>query len=195
MIFRRRKILGLSYKHQLHNEPIISPERLKELTIRLRAGDDTVKEEIIRGHLKVALSIAGQYARLDHTKLYEIASEAIYGIIHAVDLAREKLHNDEMMPWITACCHRFAYSYLRSEKRHPNPVPLNQNSMVVDNTPLIEIKDAISISARSRMEKEIVNLRAQGYNDREVSEFLKVPEVTVFNKRHEIRKRFEALMK
>jgi len=217
MIFARvAGMRGVSIDHPLGKIPdAIREDRLLELVARLRAGDDSVSEEIVRGHVHLAISIASKYARFAPHRAEELVSESVYGIIFAVAKAREKLRDDNIKPWIAACCHRFSYRFLdrdvatvrkprstiRDERaRGEDSQPVVVTSLSVSEgraqrccRPLADVRDTLSAVVRDEEDATILELREAGYNDREIASRLSVSPAYVSRVRGELRRRFDRL--
>lgn len=218
MLFAHKTVRGVSINHPLGKDDGIpqkvDDDRLTELVQRLRAGDESVHEEIIRGHIRLAINVASRYARFSPAKGEEIASEALYGVTYAVKKARAKLVDDNITAWIVSCCHRFAYRFLCRESMVPRitiwkrkqrglttevkgvvPLPPSNHLPAKYQQTSMEVMELITMSAESDLDREIIDLRSQGYNDREIAEKLRVSNSYVARKRAEIRERFEELEK
>ncbi len=214
-------VRGLSIQHPLGSNPAIpkklSPERLAELTKLLRSGEMTFQErdELAKGFIRVALSIAAKMCR--HTRDDEIASAALFGVVYALDKAREKLKDDNLQAWIISCiishCRRFR------ARDHMAPVPpttylvrakkglKTHNIIFVDvknpgedryfksRIATSAIKETLDLAAEDDMDRQIIKYRLEGYNDREISVKLGVSNSLIFKRRSGIETRYERLEK
>ena len=97
--FKRNCMKVLSIKKALGGIKIpkkIDKTRLEELVKRLRAGDRSVSNEIIEGHIRLAIRIVGLYAWYGHRIIDELIGESLYGLTQAVNNAPEKLYDDNI---------------------------------------------------------------------------------------------------
>ena len=205
-------VKGISVKHPLSSTPErVSEEQLAVLVPRLRAGDTSAHEEIILGHVHLAISIAGRYARSSPHNVDDLISESIYGIIYAVKTAAEKLVDDSITPWIISCCHRFIIRYLSRDSvvripyqtlwaRYKRGLRTNvaTTRSITDHDiasrsrePSLEIRELIDFSAETEVDRQIVFLRAQGYKDKEIGERIGISAASVTRMRANIRARFK----
>lgn len=102
----------------------IPAEELEELVIKLRAGDSSVAPRIMQGHIRLACQIAGRYMWAYGRKSDDIICAAMLGIAQAVQWARERMHDNNIAPYITTTVHRHIADYL--EKDHLIPIPRSQ---------------------------------------------------------------------
>jgi hypothetical protein len=114
-----RKYFGVRGKYisSIPNLPErIHPDRLRELVPKLRKGDDSVKEEIILGHLKLGAIIAGSYARYVGRD-DDLFGQAQLAITKAVNEAsRGTLYDNNITPYITAHIHSHIQKFYEEDK-------------------------------------------------------------------------------
>jgi DNA-directed RNA polymerase specialized sigma subunit len=184
----------------------ISESRLAELVKGLRDGDLSTHGEIIEGHIKLAITIAGRYIRICPRKSEELVSESMFGLMYAVKKAQEKMIDDNVTSWIASCCHRFAQRFLISDNviRVP-PTSAKRCGIIVIVTrltvdvttastgPLCDFMDMIESCAKTDFDRKILDLRIQGYNDKEIGESLGVSQQHVSKMRDKMRSRFDAI--
>jgi RNA polymerase primary sigma factor len=72
------------YIRDLNRSPVLSGEEQLSLARRMRRGDAIAREELIRGNLRFAFSVAKQYQHRG-LPLADLVSEANVGLCHAAD--------------------------------------------------------------------------------------------------------------
>lgn len=203
----------------------IDEARLNELVIRFRNGDvsQDIKDEIILGHVHYAIHVAARYAYFFPRREEVFVSEAIYGIIYAVDKFLERTEGNIITPWIVSCCHRFVADFLCKDfvipikkmeayKRRRAKLRISTTLVSIEKVKfeetqnrspvkkeqystydLHDLREMIQLSTSTKVEKEIVQLRIKGYNDREIGEQLGYVGKYITRLRDNIRTKFEVL--
>lgn len=212
MILAHKSIKALSIDHPLGKDPSIPTKieetRLIELVKKLRAGDRSVEDEIVRGHIRLAINIAGRYANLAPNKRDVLVCEAFYGIIYAIQHVN-RLINTSITPWITSNIHRFVYDfisrdttiYIPESSRYLDPniklKPFRQlnSSISEESKNTNELMELINKAALTEENRYIIALRIQGYNDEEIGGKINKSNSYVNYRRKEIEKRFRKLQK
>lgn len=215
MILSHRTIRPISVNHPLGKDPSIpfkiEPERLLELVKKLRSGDESVIEEIVRGHIRLAIHIACRYTRLAPNKGEVLISEAFYGIMHAINNV-SKMVDDNITPWITSNIHRFVYKFLSTDFLVPVPIStirlkklqktplfirsvedIAQHEPSITVSMIVEVKELIMKAVVTENEKIFVEMRIDGFQDTEIAARLNVTESCIANYRNNIRERYERL--
>ncbi len=211
-----------SIQHPLGNDPTIpkwiSELRLLELTKSLREGRITFteREELARGFIRLALKIAASWANNRPQKADDIASAALFGIVYALDKAREKLIDDNLTGWVIAAivshCRRFCAQdhlavvpaktyHTRQKKGLSTPtltiVPIDfreiEKRCYTSTGTVHEIKEMLKISAKDDRDREIIRLRIQGYDDREIGAKLNISQQAVHMRRKDLESRYQRL--
>jgi DNA-directed RNA polymerase specialized sigma subunit len=125
---------GVSFQHPLGSDPRfprngLTPERLLELTKKLRLGIETAsdRQEIAESFIHLALAIAGRYATPTRRKLDDFVSCALFGIVNALNKAKEKLQDDNLKAWIIGNIHGFCKRFRTMDHIHRVPQTTNSN--------------------------------------------------------------------
>lgn len=213
MFLLGKKIKGISITHPLATDlpPQMSDERKLELITKLLTGDLSAVEELVRGHLRLAIHIAGQYAAYTKNKAHDLVSEAILAIIIACHaIADGEVTDDTNYPgYIIVQIHSRLSRYL--EKDHLIPVPratvrLKKSQGEVLKAPTrehsefdkeyshlttFEIKDVLDTVIRNDLERQIIDLRSQSMVDREIADVLKISVSKIAAIRAAVEERFE----
>jgi hypothetical protein len=230
-----QKTRKASMQHPLGKDPLIPKrlkgERLAYLTARIRAGEitPTENEELSRGFIRLALSMAAQYAAREPNNAEDYAAVALFGVAYALSTAREKLYDDNITGWVIANIKRrlhreretnhfirvpsTTFHTAKSQGRHIG----NLSVYVIDDRQLSagegvktsmyfhrarvrtttarmgELKELLAKAAEDDLDRTILDMRSQGYNDREISEFAGVSTAYVQRKRAVMEARFEEL--
>ena len=95
----------------------VRPERLSNLVQQLRSGDRTVSDEIVKGHIGLAMDIARVYTRRSPIgKTDDIIAAAMLGLVQAVEWgARGRLRNNNIGPYIRTIIRRFVLDYVYND--------------------------------------------------------------------------------
>jgi DNA-directed RNA polymerase specialized sigma subunit len=235
MIVTIRKAKKTSMQHPLGADPLIpkgiKDDRLIYLTDRIRAGEITAdeNEELSRGFIRLALSMAAQYAARNPSNAEDYAAVALFGVAYALSTAREKLYDDNLTGWVIANIKRrlrreremnhiirvpsTTFHAAKSKGRHLGHLSV----YVVDSRELSagegvktsmyfhrvrvrtttarmgELKELLAKAAEDDLDRMILDMRSQGYNDHEISEFAGVSTSYVQRKRAALEARFKEL--
>lgn len=185
----------------------LEPDVLLDLVQRYRAGDQTAREPIINGHLRLARKIAGSLIKFNtkHSAYYDLQGEAWLALVKAVDNAPNRLEDDNITPYIKSsvrwACRRFLQSnhvlpiptrtlirskgQLKTFKREPSLEDLAETTV---NPVLIEL---IESCAESPVEMEILKQRIEGYTDSEIATHFGRSREYVTKIRSRVQDRFE----
>ncbi len=184
--------------------PQITEERLNELVIKLKAGDKSVINEIVSGHLKLAVYIAGCYGALEPKKSKDLVGEASLALVQAChDIHKMStdcfskfvsykihvacgrfIHRDRLIPLSTHARYEIGQ---KDKKILPNREvagreisPLNR--MILD--------EEISLAVLTDEERLIFDLKCQGCTFREIQEKTGINYVTASRIFEVIKNRF-----
>lgn len=178
--------------------PRISEERLKELEVKLKAGDKSVIDEIVKGYLRLAVYIAGCYASLEPKKSKDLVGEASLALVKACH-ETEKMKTDCFGKFVSYrihdACGRFIlrdrliplsdHARYKIGQKDKQIVPNKEvackmmsplNKMILDET--------IESVLQTEQDKKIFDLKCQGYTFREIQELTDINHVTasrIFN--------------
>jgi len=186
------RIKGVSIPFRKLPRPI-SPEEVEEITIRIRSGEtrEDDLDRIILGHLRLSISIAAKYAKCLKEDHHILVAGAFYGVVWAVNKAKEKLIDNNMTGWIVSNVNRFVYEEYK--KNRPKKAPSKRKSYTYDQSPEFEIQEIIDKICKSDTDKEIMTLRMQGFKDKEIASKLKRSKIWIAVSRKKIKQRFKQL--
>ena len=126
--------------------PPIAHKRRVELAALLKQGDKSVIDELITGHIHLAVYIAGRYTWFARRKMRDLVSEALLALVEAVNNAQTSwydtvpfsnylsfrinracgnfLYNDKLIriPISTLCLHRLKDVEIGEEQEVPQKV-------------------------------------------------------------------------
>lgn len=157
----------------------IDEARLLQLVTLVRAGMETFadREELARGHLRLALKIAGQYAAHFQRDADDYVCEAMFGIAYAIDKAKEKLYSDNITGWIIINIHRFIMDFRRTNyvmkgsgcemndtilKRHYSRTNRSKSNVR-------DIRETLDALTDDEDERTILSMKESGYTFREIA--------------------------
>jgi len=120
----------------------VSPERLDQLVTRLRTGDRTVAEEIIKGHIGMAVSVARRYTSSGSERADDLIGAAMFGLVQAVEWgARGKLRDNNITPYIYCTVRRFVMEYLQDDHIVRIPVRQYRKMKEAKTVPIVQTID------------------------------------------------------
>lgn len=178
---------------------MISESDLKTLLARLKSGDETVKEAITLGHLRLAVSIARRWTQTHPSQAMQIMSDAMYGVIYAVEHAATKLYDDNITAYIASS----VVSKIRNglEKRFLVRVPRSATIMpFVSATKfkasatygsVAELREVVYSCAANELEAHIMWLRETGHTFEEIATITGKSQTSVQRLLNQIHIRFQ----
>lgn len=213
-----RRIRGASIPHPLGKLPGLPREidatRLAELTERLRAGDWGAVDEIVTGCMRLAISIASQYAAHAIEKANDLVSEATLGIVEGCHLASiGEMEGDDLKKFLVAKIHGRLTAFLRRDHLVKVPYSTNRDSGFAVPVPKIhgivhaagaagrpwhvplDTIELLEMSATTDQERAVVAMRAAEMVDREIADALHISLGRVAQIRDGIISRYQELEK
>jgi hypothetical protein len=221
MWLANKTIHGRSISHPLDGNKFpekLDEKRLDELVTRLRAGEITrsEKEEIYKGHIRIAINIVSRYAIRYFNKVDDLVSESMLGIAYALDKAPERLRDNGITPYIVTTVHGFIYKYItrdflvRSDYRTCTTKLPEQRSINLEKELDKKLSDPINIAmildmldfiinlepndCQRELKRTIIHLRKVGYNDQEIADMLNFSKKYIHKLRSEIKRKYKFLM-
>jgi len=94
----------------------MSEEELQTKLEAYRQGNDSVKEDLILGHMRLTLQICGGYVGRYPHKKNDIVSSAMLGLVEAVNRTRTHIKHNNISAYITTKIHSHIYEFLRTDK-------------------------------------------------------------------------------
>lgn len=201
---------GGGYRRVLSTENFpfkIEDKRKLELLKLVRKGNTEAKNELILGHVRLAVSIVDRYIIIYSCRHSDdmLDSAAIEGLTVAVNRVEQgHLKHDNVTGYIIKFIHNYISECLRklppvyTPRGHSYPRYVGAEMleiMVQEDNPhaLIVVKDLIDCTIRNERERRIVDLRIIGYTDKEIAKIMDIPQVSVFRIRQTLKQRFERL--
>lgn len=83
-----------------------------------------LKEKLIEGHMRLALNLAGRFMSSDLRRKDDLCQAALLGLTQAVVWAPDRLHNDNITPYIVAT----VISFIRKHLNKDNLIPIEKNA-------------------------------------------------------------------
>jgi RNA polymerase sigma factor (sigma-70 family) len=121
----------------------IEPTILQDLVAKLRAGDASVGPTIIGGHMRLCMSVVAKYAHKYPYITDDLVGAAMYGLVQAVDWAKERMYDNNITPYIHQTCERFVREFV--EDRLPIRIPRNTYSdMKQDRDAFVPLINSLS---------------------------------------------------
>lgn len=124
---------GFSYVNPLGEdvdipEAGLPPERLAELTEKIREGRESKDErdEVANSYIRLAIAVAGQYAASIPSKADDFLQCALFGVVKGLSEARFKLRDDNLTAYLVSKMHSTCKNYRQSD--HVFRVPARTNS-------------------------------------------------------------------
>ena len=114
-----KRRIRYSVIHPLGRSDLPNQMPEEELHAKVEAykqGDDSVKEDLILGHMRLTLQICGGYINRYPYKKNDIVSAAMLGLVKAVDWSRTRLKNGNIAGYITTTVHSHISNFLRTDK-------------------------------------------------------------------------------
>lgn len=182
----------------------IEDGRKLELLKSIREGSIEAKNELILGHIRLAISIVDRYI-VNFSCRYlddELDDAAIEGVVVAVNrIEQGHMKHDNATGYIVKFIHNYVSNCLRKSRVVPAPrghlykkgVPIREETVTSDSETLSEIRDLINCSIRNKKERRVVDLKIAGHTDKEVAKIMDISQVTVFRIRQTLETRFERL--
>lgn len=216
-MFSLKKMRGVPIHHpfgELDLPEKLDEARLQELCEKIKTGSLSAKEldELVRGHMRLAMQIASTYAARAYHKADVFVSEAMFGIMYAIHKAPGKLKDNGLTPYIVSCVHRFCFQALtndqvvrvplstRWDRKQSNLETFIPKIQWLDPSipksslqSLAELKDMVDSCVKNQFEQVVITLRSLGYNDAEIAEQLKCSVTSVRQSKLNVKERFEKL--
>ncbi len=107
-----KKIKGISISHPLGTIERVAESELSDLVKKLEQGDVKAKDALIKGHVKLAIHIAGQYAVSNPRVAHDLVSEAMFAITEGCDRWMKGLVESESFTGYIVCRIHSKCTYL-----------------------------------------------------------------------------------
>jgi RNA polymerase sigma factor (sigma-70 family) len=204
LLGKKAKPGSTRYPYGKNPPPPITEERLTELIVKLKAGDKSVIDEIVTGHLRLAVYIAACYGSLEPRKSKDLVGEASLALIkacHDIDKMKTDSFGKFVCYRVHDACGRFVlrdrlipltdyarYKAGQKDKqimanrevadREMNPL----NKMILDET--------IQSAVQTEEEQKIFELKCAEYSFKEIEELTGIKHTTAHRIFDVVKKRF-----
>jgi len=191
--------------------PPITPERLAEILPLVKQGERRACQEVIRGLMRYAYSIARRHVRFGN--LDEMEAQAMLGLCQAVDSCKEKLKDDNIVKYISSTIHwycsnfydhcamvrvpRTTYCRYKRENKSIKIVKTVSGYDVpncVKFVDTIEQQEVFDSIAKTEREKIFLTMIMEGYADKDVADRCKVSRKTISLLRKVIEERAQRVL-
>lgn len=204
LLGKKARPISIRYPFGKNAPPSITDERLKELLIKLKDGDKSVINEIVDGHMKLAVFVAGCYAALEPKKSKDLVSEAVLALVQACHNVH-KMNNDNFGRFVTFKIHEACGRYISQDRLIPLTIYARYEAGQTDKkivpnkevtskvmSPLNKmiLDEEIQLVLRTDQERKIFDLKCQGYTFREIGKLLGIGYKTANDIFNVIEKRF-----
>lgn len=137
-----------------------------------------------------------------------------FGIAHALATAAEKLYDDDLESWVKSCIYRFVRRHavtdhmvcipnttLREARARGETIEMMRGHQLGEQAHVPrktnrykELLDYLDVAATEPLDREIIELRVEGYTDQEISEILEKSNSDIHRRRKRLEDRFNAVM-
>ena len=152
---------------------------------KIKNGDLHAINRAAEGYLGLVLSITSKFSK----QIYEeIVSEAIYGLVRALNNFKSQEHNN-LTGYVISWIQGRIKTYIRNLKRRKVTVALTDKTdkATPGDQEIIDIRDFLEKCFTNDFERTVITLREQGYNDKEIADKLtNVSQTSVFRARNSI---------
>lgn len=113
----RRKVIGRPFKSGYVGceQYRLTDEKLLEKVIALRAGDETVRDDIVLHHIPLIIKVVSRYVSYFPIKADDLMGVASLELIEAVKKFPEKAKDDKITPWLVSRIHSALGTYTREQ--------------------------------------------------------------------------------
>jgi hypothetical protein len=169
-------------------EKIATDPEIEEFVRRLKSGDTSAIGDVVRNYLRLSVCIAGQYATLAPEKRLDLASEGFVGIVTAChEVMQGGLHDNNLTAFVSSRIHaaigkfikddhvvRIPHTTLRrkgedAQLHRQGPGAMYHACYQQPPTTMLEIREMLKLAITTPIEEQIIRLRSQSYNDREIA--------------------------
>jgi hypothetical protein len=196
--------------------PPLAEDQVPTIMARLRAQDEQAREIAYLGHVRLALSIVGRYIAV--MKSDRLADEMVSAAMEAVATGLAKImagemEHDNLTGYLTAKIHSYVSDVIerqptvsipRRTVRHQiaNDKEARKLSRVDFNSPAVlravtrreetdfEINEILDRAIQNDLDRQVIDLRRDGWTDEKIAEFLELSKTSVFVIRKGVETRF-----
>lgn len=179
------------------------PDEAKNILIsKLKAGDKSVINELVNGHIRLAISIVSKYSRNRPNYKDEFISLAMCSLVtecHNIANGVTEI-DDNLTGYLTSRIHSVCANYNGSSLRRSlytnDLVRVNVGEATIESElSYSDLKELIQLACRTPRDRHIVELRRQQYTYEEIGEKLNLNTSWICKLLREIESRFDKLVK
>lgn len=183
--------------------PIPNEEELKDIVDRVSAGDNSAKDQLIQHFLLIAKRSSGMILTVypgGISEIEDIVSEAILIVVEIVERIRKGtlIYSEKLLNYVAVLVIQGVNEMLFESRVIPVPRTTQRRNWRQGKEPLInfsmeemdtipsstgdtdfEGREALNAVICSPVERQIVKLREEGYNDAEIADVLGLWQQTV----------------
>ncbi len=215
MFLSKRAAKGLGFSHPLSKLDLpfkLSDERLAHLVsvLRDRTITQSERDELARGHIRLALDVVGRYLTRAPHKRDSLVAEALFGVAYAISQAPLKLKDSNFTGYCVGCIHRFVVAELLES--HEGAVPhstysrrkkagksvngvrfsrLEDEQSIPDPSDLFDMEEALEHCIKNDFERKVIEGRREGKSDEEIGNELGYSKAWIGQIRGAVASRFE----
>lgn len=192
LLGKQARPVSIRYPFGKTPPPPITETRLAELVVKLKAGDKSVIDEIVSGHLRLIIYIAGCYASLEPKKAKDLVGEASLALVKACHEV-EKMKTDSFGKFVSYRVHDACGRFILRDRLIPlsdharykagqkdKQILANKEIAGRELSPLNKmiLDEKIQAAVKTEQEKKIFELKCAGYFFREIEEITGIPHNT-----------------
>lgn len=212
MFLFRQRIKGLSVKNDLFDglPKLPSDEVMSDLAARYRAGDDLARETIILSLMRLAISIACQYAVTKPNHADDFVAIANLTVVEAVNEVKSLGPDENLVGFVVAKVHdkisrawsateiinvpkATYYVKKKQDGEYQCPKRVKIRDYPKDPGSILEIREILGLSIFNESERRVISMREDLYNDREIAEALGISISMVGVHKNRVAARFEQM--
>lgn len=163
---------GLSLRAPFKVFDPLDSEVLTDMVSRYRAGDLTLRDELITCYYGLAMRIASQFARQHPEQSDDLIGEAMLALTRAVDLAQKVLYDDGLTSFVLYKLHYGLKEYIRVQRhRQMSTVPTGyEPGRLCERQQEIDAEELLN--GLSKRDRQIMELKAEGHTVREIADVI-----------------------
>ncbi len=187
MYLYKNRIRGRSVNVQIPYTSKVSDEQIENLASRLRGGDNSVVEEIVKAHVQLIAKIAGQYQGNPDESFAIGLLAAVETCSHA-----DQMYDNRITGFIVSRVHTALKQHQRQRIKQSVEKQVHADKVCTHPFGLVDVDECLEKSVMSTLEKGVLSLLRQGFTESESAKQLGVSQMTVNRAKANIEERFNA---
>ena len=196
----------MSYNHELIDSmrTVCQPtskednERLYEALLQ---GDRTAREQLVVNNMPLVVAIVDRRIQSDSSLEYlrdDLTSEGFVALTSAVNgLEKTRPENSNVTAYLGRAVEHDLTDLLRRNRRssreQPSDVDYSKRSLAsIDSLERVDVEDLLRHSCETAFEWNLIQLRRQGYTDREIASQYGIAHSTVVRRLKAIKRRYDS---